>query len=301
MTDGPWERQHPVKAHVVRFLYRAVPPLFVRVKRGDGEEIEAASQVLIKSGGSIRFFSPSSHTVTTYHSDVREAKRVLEVHAALSDTLPIIRMRATADGNGITEPLIDGGCLFVASPDDQIKAYRRILGAYIRHTASAKRMHWSRNRAEEDLDFALSLQLPPELRARLLSRRSSIIDGLHASPALISHADLHSKNILLVPSGPVIIDLEDACCKRFFYDPLTLPYYEAFSGRPRLLNSVRSGVFDEEFHELLKAADVRGAVGIDLLWTIFLVVRLRSEGLDAVTPESRVWLSCAPLMEAGLV
>lgn len=295
------ERQlYPFWGYVVRALDSAVPPIVVRVKGSGRERVEAASQLMISAGGSTRLFNLSARTVTTYHANRRKAAQILAAHAALRDALPVVGMSVTADGSGITEPLIEGGLFSEASADDQICAYRRLLAAYVAHTASVERSFWSRRTAEVEFNESLKLRLPRELRSRLLSRKSAIIEGLHASPVIASHSDLTAQNVLVGPDGPVMVDIESACHRPFFYDPLTLPYTEARSGRPLLLNSIRAGAFSE-IDALLTVANVIDLVDHDLLWLMFIVVWVRTWGLDTNVPAKRVRFDCAPLLETQSV
>lgn len=292
---------YPLKAHVVRALDLAVPPIVVRLKEIAGDRRETASQLMISRCGDARLFNPISRTVTTFHSDERRSEQILTAYAALRGTLPVVEMDLTADGRGITEELIGGAIFSEASAHHQIHAYKQLLAAYTAHTASAERLFWSRHAAEAEFDGALKLQLPQEVRSRLLARKSTIIDGLEAAPSVMSHGDLHHRNVLLGHTGPVMVDIELGSYKRFFYDPLTLPHTAARDDRPFLLRSISAGTFDQELNQLINVADMRISLDRDLLWLMFLVVRLNAKQLHANTPASRVRYECAPFLESHLV
>lgn len=250
-----------------------------------GTDFHGQLLLLTTTGRAAKIFDCEARKIATVYEDPREAEAVLENRSYWSAYFPVVPF----------EPALRGGRMLVESmiekqPYDAERGFLALFPPYLRYlNAQREREAFTRKSFDpQQLTRFLDLLGRPEDREALAP--------LLELPALRTHGDLWTSNLLYDGETFYHIDFEAAAIRTFFFDPLMYLFSDAYLNKhPALLNNYCQGKYDAPLEEFFRAANREYQRSHRLLYLEAVLFQLFAERWDRGGP-SRVMADLRTLM-----
>lgn len=262
-------------------LVERLPPRSVVVpgNAGAAEDAGTPADVLLTRGQSTLLLARDGNSIVRLFPKPEMARRILDNWTRFHPYLNVPRVEEiaapVAGVHGVREAVVPGTTVWHAEPDAITRGFRDFLQQCARHAEIAE----GRFGRDDEVRALFDWPIPAWLSRSLHARAERLINLVAETPALYSHADCHTGNLILLPDGGVgIIDLERAETMPFFFDPLyMLRNYNRVG--TLLREQYFSGAFDTELAAIWQAAgrEFCPAMRLDYLLAVAMAHALRTQ------------------------
>ena len=215
-----------------------------RVK-GSGGRATALTTMADKPKWDVVLLAPEMGRVYRFSPSIAFTSKYIDTREKIRCYLPTPSYDVIENGRGLVEEYIWGVGLKHASPEVAVNAVKELLGR-IRYGCLLFAGAVENTQAERYLAWVSE----PEFKAFCMERGADdrLVAEILGAPRIPSQNDLEPKNIILTPSGPVVIDLAapNIAWTPFWYDAFRLILTHDPRGYWR-------GVYDEALEGIFRA------------------------------------------------